>query len=79
MDSNEWRSIESAPKDGTAILIARFYSGFGDQVEARVAYWDEEETHSVDPYRWHVEDAAKGFNHHKDWPTHWMPLPAPPV
>ncbi len=67
-----WLPIETAPKDEeeTCILICNCRCA-----QYRVAYYE----HDVDPtYPWHVEDAANGFNHHKDWPTHWMPLPARP-
>jgi hypothetical protein len=66
--SGGWQPIETAPKDGNSILIRR-----GDS--CRVAYWEDADDEADGTYMWHVEDAAKGFNHHKDWPTHWMPLP----
>ena len=67
---SEWQPIETAPKDEIAILIL---NARADQ--CRVAYYEPE----TDPtYPWHVEDAAEGFNHHKDWPTHWMPVPTRP-
>jgi hypothetical protein len=70
---NDWQPIETAPKDGSSILICQNrqkYPSF------RVAYFDAE----ADPkYPWAVEDSDAGFHHHKDWPTHWMRLPdAPP-
>jgi hypothetical protein len=39
-----------------------------------VVYWDED-AHSVD-WRWAVDDAE--FSYHREYPTHWMPLPEPP-
>jgi hypothetical protein len=65
-----WQPIETAPKE-TSILIARFST---EPACYRVAYYDD----AANPYPWHVEDAAQGFNHHWQWPTHWMPLPSPP-
>jgi len=71
----KWQPIETAPKDNieSCILIACNRDG---NYECRVAFYEVD----ADPtYPWHVEDAAKGFNIHKDWPTHWMALPmAPP-
>jgi hypothetical protein len=67
-----WQPIETAPKDGTEILIVRAEE---DSAAYRVAYWDED---GDVPYMWHVSDAVDGFNHHKDLPTHWMPLPDSP-
>jgi hypothetical protein len=66
--SSGWRPMETAPKDGNSILIRR-----GDS--CRVAYWEDADDEADGTHMWHVDDAAKGFNHHKDWPTHWMPLP----
>jgi hypothetical protein len=65
----DWQPIETAPKDGTRILV--FEKIWPEIV---VAEWDE------------------GTGHHPGWrvypntesldtcdPTHWMPLPEPPV
>lgn len=77
-----WRTIESAPKDGTKILAWSGAKG------ARETYWRLYGIGS--PAR---EDFIKGLgpNGHWDWvepmsnwaaswkPTHWMPLPEPPT
>lgn len=62
----EWQPIETAPKDGTAILV---YAGqFCYCVE-----WVEEFDW------WAVEDNKLGpFRLRGQAPTHWMPLPPPP-
>ena len=72
-DRVRWQTMDTAPKeDEPAILIGNFRT---EPACYRVAYYD----HEADPtYPWHVEDAAKGFNHHRDWPTHWQFLPSPP-
>lgn len=58
-----WQPIETAPKDGTCVLVAdtnvwmavaRFWPGN--------SYW--------------IEDAASGMRLND--PTHWLPLPEPP-
>lgn len=63
----KWQPIETAPKDGTKILLgcpaSRGYSGV------------------VEKCYWHKWDNGKGK--WWDWvtpdkPTHWMPLPTPP-
>lgn len=59
-----WQPIETAPKDGTEILI---YSRYGDQYV--VSYDDSFNA----PWRVRNEE---GLNAHI--PTHWMPLPEPP-
>ena len=67
IEAAAWQPIETAPRNGDAILIAT------DTMQW-VAYWDEE-SH---PFCWHVEDAGKGFNLNADLPTHWRPLPQGP-
>lgn len=62
----EWMPIESAPKDGRAILVNA--GGFSYSVE-----WSEE----VD--WWCVDDNKLGpFRLRGCAPTHWMPLPPAP-
>lgn len=67
---SQWRPIETAPKDGTSILIC----GFGGANKYFVAdvKWNEGEWCLFDP----AEDLYS-------WPcygpSHWMPLPAPPA
>lgn len=64
--SREWQDIETAPKDGTRIILC----------------WDDSATLPA-----HVElGKRKGFAWANTYghpfqgePTHWMPLPAPPV
>lgn len=62
----EWRKIETAPKDGTRILIT-------DGEDVGSAFWGKirpnEETWTDDG-----EDSAWGG----PYPTHWMPLPEMP-
>jgi len=56
-----WYPIETAPKDGTEILLT-------DGHYKRTGYWARRIN------RWSM-DAAVALN----MPTHWMPLPAPPL
>ena len=62
----EWQPIETAPKDGQAILVT----------DGRGCYcveWDEEFDW------WTVDDNKLGpFRLRGSAPTHWMPLPAAP-
>ena len=62
-----WRHIETAPKDGQAILVT----------DGRGRYcveWDEEFDW------WTVDDNKLGpFRLRGSAPTHWMPLPPPPA
>lgn len=66
---SEWRPIETAPRDGTAILAAKpnrigvvlYPIRARDQDGRWQAYFGDGDWRSYDPQ-----------------PTHWMPLPAPP-
>jgi hypothetical protein len=57
-----WRGMESAPRDGTPVLV---FSPGGPEPHINVAHW------AIDAAcgDWWWLDAA---------PTHWMPLPEPP-
>lgn len=59
---SEWQPIETAPKDGTDILV-----GFAgqDRPPVVVGWFDD----------WLEYDSV---NILKGKPTHWMPLPEPP-
>ena len=61
-----WRHIETAPKDGQAILVT-------DGMDCYCVEWDEEFDW------WTVDDNKLGpFRLRGSAPTHWMPLPAVP-
>ena len=77
---SKWQPIETAPKDGTKILVYKnkirfgsneydhFYFGlnvYDHYIE--IAYWTD--------YGCKIDAFAPLFD--KD-PTHWMPLPEPP-
>lgn len=68
----EWRPIESAPKDGSNILII---AGNAYSPEARQGWWGGD--------AWLFWSRAEKFAAGGIGPmvevTHWMPLPAPPV
>lgn len=69
-----WRPIETAPKDGTRILLA---GGGLQQINVggwceRVGAWDCEAEGMF-------EDGPSWGGGEEDGPTHWMPLPAPPT
>ena len=61
-----WQSIETAPKDGQAILVT-------DGMDCYCVEWDEEFDW------WTVDDNKLGpFRLRGSAPTHWMPLPPAP-
>lgn len=68
MVMSEWQPIETAPKDGTYIILARFY---GASVEEVVG----------GDWNLHPKAGEEGLHGFEAWishATHWMPLPAPP-
>ena len=77
-----WRPIETAPKDGTLILVH-----FGTK-GVRAVSWDSPFHDEVTEENgiWCVDDDKHGpyglrgyLDGHPSAPTHWMPLPAPPL
>lgn len=65
-----WQPIESAPKDGTNVLIAEDQNGIHGE-----AYYDDEES------RWYWANTGRGDypDPREPFPTHWQPLPPPPA
>lgn len=61
----EWRPIESAPKDGTAVLTIHV----GVDRHYEIAWFERR--------GWYGQ--ASGYWQDKDAPTHWQPLPSPPA
>lgn len=68
MSEQVWQPIETAPKDGTSILVA---APGGVVTEAS---WSSRDNGWFDAYGLR-EDPWEGNKLH---PTHWMPLPEPP-
>ena len=79
---NEWQPIETAPKDGTRVLL------FGGEQEVwksqrdskagpMVVGWADGTEYGEQAWRFCTYDS--GFYGRLDTqPTHWMPLPEPP-
>ncbi len=66
MCDNGWRSIDSAPKDGTDILVCEA----GRQGVEMVAWKGGEKRGG-----WHTEDGSTSYG--DGIFTHWQPLPTP--
>lgn len=68
---SEWQPIETAPKDGTVILLS-------DSIETTCGYWGAPVSVFKRPDQWlsywPMKKSAIG-----SLPTHWMPLPCPPA
>lgn len=71
MSDDGWLPIETAPKDGTKVLLGRFIKGFSD-INGHIAidYWRSRSEHTFEGWG--------RFNAQYWPPTHWMPLPSPP-
>lgn len=62
---SEWQPIDTAPRDGTEILICDAVTTY-TPYRAYPALWEPE-------YGWRDPDWDGGYD-----PTHWMPMPPPP-
>lgn len=74
----EWQPIETAPKDGTRILIA------GGTYYYDASEMPDQEFTSADTAYWRNGGWCGGYGSEYNgeyWhkPTHWQPLPAPPA
>jgi hypothetical protein len=70
---SEWQPIETAPKDGTQILCFDVRTG-EIRVAIRKLFFDRSGA-----YEWFRDDKIVPGHTWSLLPTHWMPLPAPPV
>ena len=76
-DTNVWRDISTAPKDGTRILIYQPPLKVGQPTHTTLpaSIYVAEWTHTIDGSVW-LE--PEGERYQAFTPTHWMPLPEPP-
>ena len=65
-----WQPIETAPKDGTRILVMMRRS-------VHIARWESTAKTYDDPY-WHTEDPINLVTQRHNPPKVWMPLPKGP-
>ena len=75
----DWQPIETAPRDGTVILV---FQGAGDgfyteKGQIGTARW-REQLMLGGSMTWCAADCCDGVTTY-DNATHWMPLPAPPA
>jgi hypothetical protein len=77
----EWQTIDTAPRDGTAILLwggvpdnrsEEYYTGF-DPIRPVSGWWDVDAE-----YNYPAIGACGHYGCLSGSPTHWMLLPAPP-
>jgi hypothetical protein len=67
----DWQKIETAPKDGTKVLV---WSEDHPWRELGIAFWGRS-----NPMNRPAWQGGHCRIDHIDQPTHWMPLPAPPA
>jgi len=79
----EWQDINTAPKDGTAVLVMRndwpgTASGFAEECNGHntyvAAWWADDEVGGA----WICYMDRMSEPRCPIEPTHWMPLPPPP-
>ena len=73
---SEWQPIETAPKDGSAILaVVQWMWSDGTPGEAQdVVHWHQAGFWACATPMNYLQALDEGVT-----PTHWRPLPAPPV
>lgn len=77
MATSEWQPIETAPRDGTAILV--YGQGLLRELDGNCAVvrWDGLEHSSIK--WWQIHEGKHGpYDLRGPSPTHWQPLPDPP-
>lgn len=70
-EGQPWQPIETAPKDGTPVLLLWFDAETGAAPMHRVGFWHSREQAWCDTHR--------VLHNQHSHPTHWMPLPSPPT
>lgn len=67
--TGNWKPIETAPKDGTEVLLYWPLEGLGDlHSKIKIGSWHND--------AWGWQD--RFCRSYTDAPTHWQPLPGPP-
>ena len=79
---NTWQPIETAPRDGTDILVCVTHNVPSEECDSRPSASDGYVWETLqwvdwarDPYEWPI---CRGRVDIPFPPTHWMPLPEPP-
>ena len=75
-EARGWQPIETAPKDGTAVMV---YPGTWSGRSASIAKWESDKyAKKPRPYWSRDDDFGRVTFSREHPPTHWMPLPPPP-
>ena len=73
----DWQPIETAPKDGTKILLGGTQYPNTEQDITRIGRWYHT-GYSVPDNGTFILDVGNNTRIEGTFPTHWMPLPEPP-
>lgn len=78
-----WQSIETAPKDGSTVLVwCADLDASNRPVEfdqhIALAHWSGQHWFGIDGSVAYGYSMGDYFEHEAYFPTHWMPLPSPP-
>jgi len=73
LEKYRWQPIETAPQDGTQVLV--YYKRYVCNSGVFIAYWN-----GYKNCWWSFEeDYASVAIKYGNQPSHWMPLPKPPI
>ena len=73
----KWQPIETAPKDGSCVLV---FPGIWNNTPCSIARWDDNKYANNPRPFWRRLDAMGSVSRSLyNPPTHWMPLPEPPT
>jgi len=72
----EWQPIETAPKDGSSILV--YPPTWGSKACSIASFEDDKYANKPRPYWRRDDDLGRSTISRGIPPTHWMPLPEPP-
>ena len=75
MSNEEWKTIDTAPKDGTTVLV---YPPHWGNATVSIAWWDDDKYANRPRPFWKRIDARQITDSRENPPTHWMPMPPPP-
>lgn len=70
-----WKPIETAPKDGELVVIAKLNLILAIVEWGHLSYWCED---WFLPFDSDADESGQPFLGEDEQPTHWMPLPQPP-
>ena len=77
-----WLPIETAPRDGTWMLLAGGQCDFDEESDNKarpvVGQWSNELNCDETDWHWQFAWYDGGYYGVYEHPTHWMPLPTPP-